>query len=265
MTDDLTPNGGTDQLEGRLRSLRADTDGVILADPSSVRRHGDRRRRMTQAGTVLGVAVLAVGVVGVAGTLTDRPGAALPGGTSPSSSASESATVLAADPFLRAGDVAPIGPYASFQRGEVGTDAMSLTCLSNPESWGATSVQTIVFSSDLDATFSQTVLQFPDVASATAAAERPLAEFAGCPEGDPAEASVADRSGQLAVGSQAYQFSRLTTPTADAGLAYTEVAVARNGTVVVVLDWVSLGSPVADPGWAWTPEQVGIALDRAVA
>ncbi len=68
MTDDLTPSGGTDQLEGRLRALHTDTDGVMLADASSVRRRGDRRRRMTQAGTVLGVAVLAVGAVGVAGT-----------------------------------------------------------------------------------------------------------------------------------------------------------------------------------------------------
>ncbi len=263
MTDNLTPDGGTDQLEGRLRALHTDTDGMILAESSSVRRRGDRRRRMTQAGTVLGVAVLAVGVVGVAGTLNNRPAAAPPAATSPDPSASAAATVVAADPFLRARDVAPIGPYASFVPGEEGTGQMTLRCLSEPASWGATSIKSLRFFSDLDATFVQTVLQFSDEASAQAAALQPRVDFAGCP-GDSEDGAVADRSQDLGVGSQSYQLSRLKTPTGDAGLSYTEVAVARNGTVVVVLDWSSLGSPVDAPGWAWTPEQIGIALNRAV-
>ena len=133
---------------------------------------------------------------------------------------------------------------------------INLSCLSNPTSWGATTARSQLFSTDMDATFIETVLEFPDEVSAKAAAGRPLEEFAVCPKGDPAEATVADRSELLAVGNQAYRLSRSTRPTADADLGYNEIAVARNGTVVIVLDWSSQGSPVAAPGWAWTPEQV---------
>ena len=122
-----------------------------------------------------------------------------------------------------------------------------------------------MFASDLDATFVQTALQFPDVASASNAAQRLFKDFSACPKGDPGEAQVSDREEALGVGVQGYRFSRLTTPTADAGLAYNEVAVARIGAVVVVLDWSSMGSPVDAPDWAWTTEQVALALDRAVA
>jgi hypothetical protein len=259
-----------DRLTRQLRTLAGDADRVPLADSADVRRRGNRRRRATQAGTVLGVAVLAVGVVGVAGTLNDRQRGALPVASSaasatPTAVSSPPAFVdLADNPFLRADDLAPIGPYVTFAT-VPGGGSPRLTCLSDPAAWGATVIRTQAYTSDLDATFVETVLLFPDVASARAAAVQPLAEFNACAAGDPAEAAVVDGDNALLVGDVGYRFSRLTTPTSDADLMYDEVAVARESNVVVVLDWSSMGRPGEGDSWAWGPGQLQVALDRAVS
>ncbi len=261
---------GADPLTHELRTLTDEVDRVTMADSADVRVRGNRRRRATQAGTVLGVAVLAVGVVGVAGALNDRQSGALPvSSTSPSPtptphSSPPATTVLADSPFLRVDDLAPIGPYAAFAT-VPGDGNPRLSCLSDPASWGATSLRSQAYASDLDATFVETVLLFPDVASATAAAKQPLAEFNACPTGDPAEASIVDGNSALLVGDVAYRFSRLTTPSSDADLIYNEVAVARESNVVVVLDWSSMGRPGEGNSGAWTPGQLRLALDRAVS
>ncbi|HYN75141.1 MAG TPA: hypothetical protein VEV13_03000 [Candidatus Limnocylindria bacterium] len=263
MTDDLAP-GDTDLLEGRLRALHTDTDGVMLADASSVRRRGTRRRRTTQAGTLLGVAVLAVGVVGVAGTLTDRRASAPPATSTPTPT--EPVLTLSADPFLRAADIGPIGPYLGFTQAD-GTSAGAprIPCLSAPTTWGATSASSHLYFSDLDATFSETVLVFPDATSAAAAAARTGAEFSACPTGSAADATVEDRAAEalLVSSGEGYRLSRTTTPTADADVSYAETAVARRGNIVVVLDWGSMGSPDGGTGWAWSPELVSAALNDA--
>ena len=58
--------------------------------------------------------------------------------------------------------------------------------------------------------------------------------------------------------------SRLTVPTADAGISYYELGIAQRGNVVVVLEWSSMGNPEGDDGWVWTPERLGTAVERAV-
>jgi hypothetical protein len=109
------------------------------------------------------------------------------------------------------------------------------------------------------------VLQFSNVSSAIDAAARPLHEFATCPAGDPADVTVSDRDRTLSVGHSSYIVSRLFTPTAPGDLAYKEVAVVRESNVVVVLEWLSMGTPDGDGSWAWTSAQVQTALDRALA
>ena len=68
--------------------------------------------------------------------------------------------------------------------------------------------------------------------------------FASCPQGDPAEVTTEDRpdDGSLGrVADGAYRFSRLSTPTANAGIGYYELGVVREGNVVVALEWSSMG------------------------
>jgi hypothetical protein len=95
-----------------------------------------------------------------------------------------------------------------------------------------------------------------------------MRELAGCPAGDPAEATVEDRGEQRVdgVGDEAYHASRLTTPTADAGIHYYELAIARTGNLVVTLEWTGMGNPAGDgpDDWVWTAERLRTALDRAV-
>lgn len=73
----------SDDVRPVLDVLRADLAHVTLADPTSVRRRGDRRRRRLAAGAVLGAAVLVIAVI-VASASLGRPSAGRePVGTRP--------------------------------------------------------------------------------------------------------------------------------------------------------------------------------------
>ncbi|MBA3232660.1 MAG: hypothetical protein H0T17_01735 [Propionibacteriales bacterium] len=62
----------------------------------------------------------------------------------------------------------------------------------------------------------------------------------------------------------ALRASRLTTPKADADISYYELAAARIGNVVVVLEWSSMGKPETPGGWVWYAETLDVAAHRAV-
>ncbi len=56
------------------------------------------------------------------------------------------------------------------------------------------------------------------------------------------------------------------TPTADAGIGYYELGVAREANVLVVLQLNAMGNPAGEGAddWVWTSETLQTALDRAV-
>jgi hypothetical protein len=134
-----------------------------------------------------------------------------------------------------------------------------------PTTLGAEETQGAIFYSDLDPTFSEHVLRFATAEEAAAAATGLRDAFAACPQGDPAEVTTDDRV-PGALSPTAFHASRLSTPTADAGIGYYELGVAREGNVLVVLQLNAMGNPAGDgpDDWVWTADRLRTALDRAV-
>jgi hypothetical protein len=81
--------------------------------------------------------------------------------------------------------------------------------------------------------------------------------------------AVADRGSARVSGgegiSEALHASRLTTPTADAGIAYYELGDLRSVNVGVVLEWSSMGKPDGTGSWVWSTERLDLAASRATA
>jgi hypothetical protein len=264
------PSSG-DRMRDTLTHLRVDVDAVRLDEPSSVRRRGQARTRH-QAVTSLAavVAVVAVAVSGGALFGGDAKDPNVIATHPPTTAPPENLLRPSEKPFLRPADVGTIGVYTSFRRNaDVDESQRPLRCLPSPTTLGATETFATLFYSDLDATFTEHVLRFDDVASATDAVSRLSSEFASCDKGDPDEATVNDRgpgqTGGVEGVSQTLRASRLTTPTADAGISYFELGVVRSANVVVVLQWSSMGQPDADKAaWVWTADRLQQAIDRAV-
>ena len=263
----LGPSGG-DRVRDTLTELRSDAERVGLDDPASVRRRGQARtRHQALASLAAVVVVVAVAVSGGAlfrGSSKDDPTVIATHPPTPESLG------IASDPFLRDGDVSAVGPYETFQRSTqpVIADQRPVQCIPSPTTLGATETKGQLYSGDLDATFIEHVLRFDEAAAAAAAVSQLSSAFASCDKGKPNEATVDDRGPQRAAGaeggSETLHASRLTTPTADAGISYYELGVARSANVVVVLEWSSMGKPVADPAaWVWSAELLDTAAHQA--
>jgi hypothetical protein len=196
---------------------------------------------------------------------------ALSASLSPGPAASTKAVhALAADPLLRGSDVVVAGTQLSFQRspGPVPEDQRPLQCIPSPTTLGEAEGKAVQLFADPEGTVVEHVLRFADAAAATDAVQELSVKFASCTKGDPNEATVDDRGPVRANGvggvSETFHAARLTTPTADAGLAYYELAIARSSNVVVVLEWSSMGKPVKDEqAWVLSGGLLDIAAHRA--
>ena len=264
-----------DRIEETLSALRVDIDRVGLPDSGSIRRRGDQRTRHQVIGTTLAALAVVAGTIGVTANLAgdDRSLQGPPakdGPTATTSVTEEKPLTLADDPLLRPDDIGTIGPYAGWQRSPeaVSQSLRPLRCVTSPTTWGAERTEAAQYYQDLDGMVVEHVLRFPDVASAEAGLRLGLSQFAACGTGDPAQATVVDRPSEdvPGVADEARRASRLTTPKADAGIAYYELAVTRTDNVVVVLEWTSMGNPYGDDSadWVWDADRLQIALDRAV-
>jgi hypothetical protein len=259
------------RIEETLTALRADVDRVGLPDSGSVRRRGEQRTRNQALGSGLAVLAIVATAVGVGGGLTgnDR-GIQGPPAEQPSvSTTEEPALALADDPLLRAEDIGDLGPHTGWQRSPEGVSAsMRTRCVSSPEAWGADRVEGAQYYEELDGLIVEYALEFDSAGRAAAAVRQGMRELATCPKGDPAEATVEDRGAEAVpgVGDGAQHASRLTTPTANAGIHYYELALARTGNVVVMLEWNGMGNPAGEgpADWVWTADRLRTALDRAI-
>jgi len=261
MTDRYGP---TDRVADTLTALRNDTDRLALPDSGSVRRRGEQRTRNQVVAGALAAAVLAVGAVGLVGGLGGDERRTAPPAESPTPTA-EATHPLAADPFFTDGEVQlDSGPM---QRSPESPDEQPkpLRCMPRPTALGAEEARGAIFYSDLDPTFYEHVLRFATAEEAAAAATGLRETFAACPEGDPAEVTSDDRL-PAALSPTAFHASRLSTPTADAGIGYYELGVAREANVLVVLQLNAMGNPAGDgpDDWVWTADRLQTALDRAV-
>ena len=250
-----------DPIAVTLDTLRSDVERNPLADSLTVRRRGEQRTRHQAIGAAAAVVLVVAAVIGVSDSLTGStradPG---PIAVSPTPAPAQ----LATHPFLTGSELTGIGPYGVFQdSGAVPQDDL-MQCLDVPGLADSAVVRsTVLFEPDIgEATVHEHAVRFDDPAEAAAFAERVRATAAGCPPGDPAEVTSADR-GPAPAAPGAYRWSRTSTPVADGDIGYYELGVSRRGNVVVVLEWSSMGNPVA-PGWVWTPVRLAAAVERAV-
>jgi len=256
----------SDRLHDTLSALRTDVDHMPLADSSAVRARGTQRTRRQAVGTSLAVVALVAGAVGISGALTGTNKATdLPADRTTTTTTAERKLALATDPYLRGEDLAGIGPYEALQRNGEAPSQQLMQCLDVVD-LGQEGKRTgmVFFDPDLgDVTLNENLFDFPDAAAAKAFVADVSSTFATCDKGDPAEVTTTDR-GPETVGDQgAMRASRLSTPTADAGIGYYELGVIQDANIVVVLEWSSMGNP-EDAGWVWDADRLQTALDRAV-
>ena len=259
----------SDRLHDRLSTLRTDVDSMPLADSSAVRARGAQRTRRQAVGASLAVVALVAGAIGISGALTGTNNANnLPADRTTTTPTADRQLDLAADPYLRGEDLAGIGPYAALQsNGELPSQQL-MQCLDVVDlGQEAKRSGTVFFDPDLgDVTLNENLFDFPNAAAATAFVTDVSSTFATCGKGDPAEVTTTDR-GPETVGDQgALRASRLSTPTADAGIGYYELGVIRDANIVVVLEWSSMGNPEGDTAtdWVWDANRLQTALDRAL-
>ena len=272
MSDHLppTPPRGNDRVRDTLTALRVDADRCGLSDPESVRRRGQARtRHQALAGVCAAVVVVAVVVTGssLLGGQADAHHT-LPATHTPSPS--ELTHQLAADPLLRGSDVVVAGTQLSFQLSPdpVPEDQRPLQCIPSPTTLGAADGKAGQLFADPEGTVVEHVLRFGDAAAAADAVTELSVAFASCTKGNASEVTVDDRGPVRAHGiagvSETVHAARLTTPTADAGIAYYELGIARSSNVVVVLEWSSLGKPVRNKqAWVLSGELLDVAAHRA--
>ena len=261
-----------DRMASTLDTLRSDVERTPLADSLTVRRRGDQRTRRQAVGGALAVVVLVAGAAGIYGGLggSDRA-TQIPASPKPSP---EQTFDLAADPFLPVEALTGFGPYdqaGSFIDSGQEPDIAPEQCATRPGEWGATDVQATRYYQDgSEVEIREYVLRFDDEASAEQAslkkAYTDLAAF--CPATvDPSEGTLTTRYSSAIPGfDTAVQSSRYFVPEFASEPSYYEVATAHQGNVVVVLEWQASANPSGDgeDDWAWTPERVQTALDRAV-
>jgi hypothetical protein len=254
----------TDPITLTLDTLRADVERNPLADSQTVRRRGDRRtRNQAVAGAVVVVALIA-GVVGLYGGVGDGSRRTAP----PASVSPTPATVtLAAAPFLRPNDLTDFGSYGQFTDSGKEPTVSPQECRVQPAGWGADEVKATRFFQDgSEAQVYEYVLRFEDPDRAVAAVDDLGSYLAGCPAVDPAEGDLTVRGPQAVDGlADAVRASRAFVPKVASEPSYSEVAAARDGTVVVVLDWSASANPgQVSSGWTWDADRLQAALDRAV-
>jgi hypothetical protein len=141
------------------------------------------------------------------------------------------------------------------------------TCLSDPMSWGATEAKTTRFRIDSGrgsgSRIREYVLRFdfPDVAAV--AARRLSGDLVGCPTGDDGGGTVEIRGPEDVPGvPDAERFWIYRTRTDGELPNVFDVATARRGAIVVVLQYTGRYPGEADGLWAWSPQLLSVALDR---
>jgi hypothetical protein len=260
-----TPPHGDDRVRDTLTLLRGDAELTRLADASSVRRRGETRNRNQALAAVAAACVVVVIVVGSALGIsgTDKSQTHLP--ASPVPTAPALLTKPAADPFLKNSDVGTIGVYENFQRspGPFRYQA-KLVCMRGPGTWGADEHRSQQFFSNLDATFYEHVLHYPNQAAASAGVHTVLAQLGSCEVDTQHPKRIAQRGPLPVAGAPgSTRASWLSKAEPDSEVYYYELGIQRTGNVLVVLEWSSMGNPEHHSGWAWTADRLNLAADRA--
>lgn len=287
-----------DRVTERLDALRRDVDRLGMADSGAIRRRGEQRTRNQVVGGTVAVAVVVAGVIGLSGAVAGNdqadvipatPTVTGPADVTPTTTASPEESVsttvepspsyaVADDPFLRASDLTDFGGYdeaGPFLDAGAPPDLRPKQCAVRPfepqPPWTPAATRANRYYQDgSEVSLHEYVLQFDTAAQAREAAVKgPSVDLLGapCAEPDASEGQLTTRTAMREPSlADAWRWSRYFVPSVNSEPSYHEVATARAGTVVVMLEWMASGNPREDTnGWAFTPEHLEAALDRALA
>lgn len=268
-----------DRMTETLSALRTDVDRVGLADSASIRHRGQQRTRNQAIGGTLAALCLVAAGVGIAGGLTGDnravEGPPAKDGTATTTQQAEQTYAIAADPFLEASDLSGFGVYsdAGFTDAQDEPELMAEQCAVRPMDWPAAEAVGNRYYGELNAFVNEYVLRFDTAADAKAAVPalaRQDLTAATCPTPEASQGTFDARTQVKEPALEdAWRFSRYFIPSFASEPSYHEVVTARQGNVVVVLEWMA-DSNARETGevlneWAFTPEFAQTALDRAVA
>lgn len=278
-----------DELRQRLFSLGSDLDQVRLPGPRAARkRAAQRTRHQITTGVAAGVAVVAVGGMGlfqvidspnraspedfVATAPSQEPTTPIPDMTTPIPDTTPTPDMTSPIPadLLSDDQVSPIGAAGDFasSAGDVDDTVENLNvngCVddaSGAETWRGS------WTNGLDATFAETILQFGSAAEATSFAEDHAAR---------SEETCAVETGDMFVvtnthpdtldaGDAAYTWTVSFTPAPHnpgSSTSFFATGVASRGNVVVVLTFGAMDDPLGDGWTTYMQERLADALDAA--
>jgi hypothetical protein len=196
---------------------------------------------------------------------------------------------LLGEPDLNAfGPNTGVGPWSDVSSSPL---PIEWTCLSDPMTWGAAEAKTTRYRIEAGrgsgSRIREYVLRFDTPALAAVAAHRLADDLADCPRGPDENGTVSTRGPQRVPGihdAERFWIYR-TRPDGERPDVF-DVATARRGAIVVVLQYTGRGLGIADPSpeedgsypraldpvldrgledhlWAWSPQMVSRALNRA--
>jgi hypothetical protein len=260
------PENRDDRMMLTLDELRRDVERTPLADSLTVRRRGDQRTRRQAVGGALAVVALVAGAAGIYGGLDGGKRATqIPASPTPTA---EQTIAVSDDPLLKVADIGTVGSYQGWQANPdpVPDDLRPSQCIPSPNNLGPEVYSRMLYS-DSDAQVVEHIVRFADADAAQVGLGGLVQAFEGCDQGDPAEVTVVDRQPKNVAGvtgaETAVHASRTGTPVQASEISYYELGLVREGNVVVVLQWHSMGQPTG-VDWVWDANRMASALDRAV-
>jgi hypothetical protein len=256
-----------DPLQTTLNSLRSDIGRTPLADSLSVRRRGEARSRHQAVAGALVVAALVAGVFGVADLRGNELNSGIPATHNPTRSTSlGNPMTLKAHPLLEPAGFGSVGGYQGWQANPdpASANVQVHQCVPVPNTLGAQQTESqMLYDHTTAAHIYEHVLRFADAEEAARAGQALLAVLSGCTKGGSGVVARTPEHVDVPNADSAQRASRSASP-AGSEVSYYELAVVRERSVLVVLQWNSMG--VANgTDWVWSNDLLGAALNAAVA
>jgi hypothetical protein len=255
-----------DPLQTTLASLRSDVERTPLADSLSVRRRGEARSRHQAVAGALVVAAVVAGAFGVADLRGNERHGSIPAHHPPTSVSLGNPMTLRAQPVLEPAGFGSLGGYQGWQANPdpASANVQVHQCVPVPNSLGAQQTESqMLYDHTTAAHIYEHVLRFADAGEAARAGQSLLRVLSACTKGGSGVVARGPEAVQVADADSAQRASRSAAPSGSE-VSYYELAVVREGNVLVVMQWNSMGL-AHGIDWVWTADLLGAALHTAVA
>lgn len=255
-----------DPLQTTLDSLRPDVERTPLADSLSVRRRGEARSRHQAVAGALVVAALVAGAFGVADLRGQGRNSGIPAHQNPTTSTSlGNPETLTRHPLLEPAGFGSVGGYQGWQANPDPATANVRVhqCVPVPNRLGAQQTESrMLYDHTTAAHIYEHVLRFASADEAARADDSLLAVLSACTKGGSDVVARGPEAVQVPDADSAQRASRSAAP-AGSEVSYYELAVVRESSFLVVLQWNSMGLATGID-WVWNADLLGAALHAAV-